>query len=200
MLEVNFPFPDKIFQQEHDRELSCGLQMERYDIPSSHFNKATPLFTASGQRLQFRQTGRESKGICACSFGCVILLFGLMLIAMGPSVISSAFPLFDVLMLIVGVVLFVPGAIVLTGTIREKRRITLAVQGRDGISLDVISSETGVPFDRAKEYLANMIAAGLIKGGIFDNTYVASMQAEIIDARTIRCPHCDAEIELPEDF
>jgi len=100
----------------------------------------------------------------------------------------------------VGVLLFTGGAIVLTGTIRERRRVAMAVEGRDGVSLDTISSETGVPFEKTKEYLANMIAAGLLKGGIVDNTYVVTMQAELIDSRTIRCPHCDSVLDLPEDI
>lgn len=74
------------------------------------------------------------------------------------------------------------------------------VKDRDGVNLDVISSEARVPYERTKEYMINFIAMGLLKGGIVDDTYVAAMKAERIDSRTVRCPHCETELELPEDI
>lgn len=128
------------------------------------------------------------------------MVIGVLFLLYGPSIVSSIFPQFDFLLLILGFVLFVVGVSFFTGTIRERRRIVKTVEGRDGVSLEVISSEARVPFERAKEYLTNMITAGLLKGSIVDDTYFASMQAEMIDARTVRCPHCDTELELPEEF
>jgi predicted transcriptional regulator len=129
----------------------------------------------------------------------LLLLFGILFLG-GPSVLSSLFPGFDLIMVIIGLLLAVGGSIVFTGTIREKRRIIKAIKGRDEVSLDSISTEVNIPYERTKEYLTNLVNAGFLKGRIVDDMYVVSMTAERIDSRTVRCPHCDTVIELPEDI
>jgi len=114
--------------------------------------------------------------------------------------LSSVIPGFDIYMMIIGVLLLVGGSIIFTGTARERRRIIQSLKGRDEISLDKLISETGIPYVRTKEYLTNFITAGLLKGQIVGDMYIAHMKAEIIDSKKIRCPHCGTELELPEEM
>ena len=154
------------------------------------------LLAASGGRRRYQQTNRECGSACACGIGFIlVVLFGLAVLFSVPSVYYP----YDIILAIIGAVLLVGGILVLSGTVRERRRVLEATKNRDGVSLDVISADARVPYDRTKEYLTYFIAAGLLKGGIVDDTYVASMKAERIDSRTVRCPHCDTELELPEE-
>lgn len=138
--------------------------------------------------------------MCACTTGCIfILIFGMLVLITGPSVYGPFFVYSDAILTIIGIVLFVGGSVVFSGTIREKRRIIKAIEGRDEVSLDTISTETNVPYERTKEYLTNFAKAGFLKGQIVDEMYIASMKAERIDSRTVRCPHCNTELELPDE-
>ena len=124
-------------------------------------------------------------------------MMGIIGLLIGASIFGYGF---DFFMTIAGISLLAIGVLLFVSTTREKRRIHAAVVGRDGISVDAISSEAQVSFERANDYLMNMIASGFLRGRIVDGIYYASMQAEMIDAKTVRCPFCETELELPDEL
>jgi hypothetical protein len=163
------------------------------DIPPPYSYPAPPPFIFD------LLSKRGSAGSLICSTGCMFtLLFGLFVIY-GSSNFSFIFPGFEFFMVILGVALFAIGTAILTKIIGESRRVIRAVEQRDGVSLSTISSETGVSYERTKDLLTKCIAVGFLKGKIVDDTYIASIEGEKTDSRTVRCPHCDAEFELPEE-
>ncbi len=173
--------------------------MKHIDIPPPQSSQAIHLLAASGGRRAYRQTNRECAGLCACGSGCFFVPISVVFLIYGPTAIDIAVPGFDIFFVIISIILFAGGIIVFPKTVQEKRRIVKAIEGRDEVSLDTISTEANVPYERTKEYLTNFIKAGFLKGQIVDDMYIASLKAERIDSRTIRCPHCDTELELPDE-
>ncbi len=172
--------------------VDCDSQLKS-DIPPPYSYPAPPPFIFD------LLSKRGSAGACICLTGCIFALMFGWLVIYGSSNFSFIFPGFEFLMVIIGVILFAIGTAILTKTFGESRRVIRAVEQRDGVSLSTISSETGVSYERTKDLLTKCIAVGFLKGQIVDDTYIASVDAKMIDSRTVRCPHCDAEFELPEE-
>ena len=158
---------------------------------------AIHLLAASSGRRRYRQSNRECASASLCGIGFMLFtVFGMAVLFSGsPSVF---FP-FDTSLAIIGLMLLILGVVLLRGSNRERDKVLEAVRGRDNVRLDVISAEAGVPIDRTRHHLTNLLSMKLIKGGIIDDVYSASMKAERVDSTTVRCPHCDTELELPDE-
>jgi hypothetical protein len=91
------------------------------------------------------------------------------------------------------------GILLLVQDGREASRVVKAITDRDGITLDTVSMETGVPLSRVRGHVLRGIALKKLKGRIIDEIYVSKLIAERVDSDTVRCPHCGAELELTDE-
>ncbi|MHA2213797.1 MAG: hypothetical protein ACW992_11615, partial [Candidatus Thorarchaeota archaeon] len=148
-----------------------------------------PVFLGAGRGAVAPVPGRFMCGVCAftCGIPMVAVLVIMLFLAPWPSPTMYLLALLGFLGSLVATVV---GILLFLQSNKESTKVVKAITDRDGITLDTISMETGVPYSRVRTHVLRGIATKILKGRIVDEMYVSRVLAERNDSDTIRCPHC----------